>query len=120
MMHESSNFNFFDDTSFQALELPYKGNALSMVVLLPKDVAGLPALEQSLTPATLTGWLGNLRSAPKVIVSLPRFTMTQQFELSSALSAMVDPDRDAQYRAVSTSRLRNGPRSNAWSPDHST
>ncbi|MFZ1939907.1 MAG: serpin family protein [Terracidiphilus sp.] len=88
MMHESSNFNFFDDTSFQALELPYKGNALSMVVLLPKDVAGLPALEQSLTPATLTGWLGNLRSAPKVIVSLPRFTMTQQFELSSALSAM--------------------------------
>jgi serpin B len=91
MMHESSSFNFLDAPTFQALELPYKGNALSMIVLLPKNVADLPALEQSLTPTALDGWIGKLRSAPKVIVSLPRFTMTQQFELSSALSAMGMP-----------------------------
>jgi serpin B len=91
LMHLTSGFNYFDGGTFQALELPYKSGALSMVVLLPKDADGLPALEQSLTPDSLTNWLGKLGPAPKVIVTLPRFTMTQQFELSSALSAMGMP-----------------------------
>ena len=33
-------------------------------------------------------WLGKLEPADKVILTFPRFTMTQQFELSSALSTM--------------------------------
>jgi serine protease inhibitor len=91
LMHRSSAFRYYDAGTFQALELPYKGGTLSMVILLPKDADGLPALEQSLTPDSLTNWLGKLGPAPKVIVTLPRFTMTQQFELSSALSAMGMP-----------------------------
>ena len=91
LMHETGSFNFFDGGTFQALELPYKGNALSMIVLLPNDVGGLAALEQSLTADSLAGCVGNFRPAPKVILTLPRFTMTQQFELSGALSAMGMP-----------------------------
>ena len=90
-MHRTAGFNFFDGAAFQMLELPYKGNALSMIVLLPNDVSGLPAIERSLTPDSLTGWIAELRPAPKVIVALPRFTMTQQFELSNALAAMGMP-----------------------------
>jgi serpin B len=41
----------------QVLELPYKGNDLSMVVLLPKEIHGLAELERSLTPDNLNRWL---------------------------------------------------------------
>jgi serpin B len=92
LMHITSNFNYFDGGTFQALELPYKGNALTMVVLLPKNVDGLPALEKSLTPDALTKWIGKLGPEPKELVTLPRFTMTQQFELGDTLSAMGMPD----------------------------
>ena len=91
LMHNSSNFTFFDGGTFQALELPYKGGALSMVILLPKKIDGLPALEQSLTPEQLAGWLSKLGPEPQVAVTLPRFTMTKEFELSNTLSAMGMP-----------------------------
>jgi serpin B len=91
MMHRTGSYRFFDGGAFQALELPYKGNELAMVVFLPKDVAGLNALEQSFTSAAASDWLVRLTPAPKVILTLPRFTLTQQFELSSALRAMGMP-----------------------------
>lgn len=62
-----------------------------MIVFLPKDAGGLSALEQSLTGSNSQPWLGKLVSVPKVIVTMPKFTMTQQFELGSTLSAMGMP-----------------------------
>ncbi len=88
LMHITSNFNYFDGGTFQALELPYKGNALTMVILLPKDIDGLSALEQSLNPRALTDWIGRFGSESKELVTLPRFTMTKEFELSDTLSGM--------------------------------
>ncbi len=90
-MHRTGGYRYYDGGTFQALELPYKGDDLSMVVLLPKDPAGLPALEQSFTAAASNDWMQKLQFADKVILTLPRFTMTQQFELSNALSAMGMP-----------------------------
>ena len=91
LMHKTASFNFFDGGTFQALELPYKGNQLSMIVLLPNEVSGLSALERAFTAKSLAGWIGKLRPAPKIVVTLPRFTMTQQFELSNALARMGMP-----------------------------
>jgi serpin B len=91
MMHREGGFSYFDGGAFQALELPYKTGDLSMIVLLPRDIGGLSALEQSLTPSSLKQWLGELHPAPKVILSLPRFKMTQQFGLGGTLAAMGMP-----------------------------
>jgi serpin B len=91
LMHRMGSYHYYDGGTFQALELPYKGNGLSMVVLLPNDTAGLPTLEKSLTAAALNQWIAELQFAPKVILTLPRFTMTQQFELSGALSKLGMP-----------------------------
>ena len=88
LMHRDGKLNYFNGGTFQALEIPYKGAELSMIVLLPNDADGLPALERSLTPLTLQQWLGQLQPASKVILTLPRFKMTQQFELNSALAAL--------------------------------
>jgi serpin B len=89
-MHQTGSFGYLDAGTFQALELLYAGNELSMVVLLPKEAAGLAALEKSLTSEALSGWTDKL-SVQSVVVSLPRFTMTSGFDLEKPLVKMGMP-----------------------------
>lgn len=91
MMGRMGSYRYYDGGTFQALELLYKGNELSMVVLLPKKIDGLATLEKSLTAANLSVWIKKLAPWPKVNLVLPRFTITEQFELSNTLSAMGMP-----------------------------
>lgn len=91
LMHRTGSYRYYDGATFQALELPYSGDELSMDVLLPKSNDGLAALEQSFTASAAGDWLQKLEPVDKVILTFPRFTMTQQFELSHALSAMGMP-----------------------------
>jgi len=91
LMHRTGGYRYYDGGSFQELELLYKSGDLGMVVLLPKDPSGLDALEQQFTAAAAHQWLQKLEPASRVILTLPRFTMTQQFELSGTLSAMGMP-----------------------------
>jgi serpin B len=91
LMHRTGEYSYYNGDTFQELELPYKGGDLAMVVLLPKQRDGLPALEKRFTAAAADTWIGNLSPVNKVILTFPRFTMTQQFELSSTLSAMGMP-----------------------------
>ena len=91
MMHRTGGYLYYDGGTFQELQLPYAGDNLAMVVLLPKQITGFGALEQQFTAASAYDWLENLEPARKVILTLPRFRMTQQFELSNALSAMGMP-----------------------------
>ena len=108
LMHRSDSFNYFDGGTFQALEIPYKSGELSMIVFLPNDISGLPALEQSLTASNMQHWLSQLHSVPKVILTLPRFKMTRQFELQETLGAMGMPQafdcRRADFSGMTGSR----------------
>ncbi|MGA3132820.1 MAG: serpin family protein [Terracidiphilus sp.] len=85
MMRNSGSYDYFKGPSFQALLMPYEKDEVSMLILLPDDANGLPALERALTAGNLEKWIASLSYAQKVIVSLPRFKITQQFELSSTL-----------------------------------
>jgi serpin B len=90
LMHQKGEFGFFDGGTFQALEMPYAGDALSMVVLLPKKVDGLADLEKGMTADKLAGWIGKIHTE-KVIVSLPRFKTTQQMAMKNVLTKMGMP-----------------------------
>ena len=90
MMNRNGGYSYCDGSSSSWNEPPYKGE-LSMVVLLPREIDGLPALEKSFTAANASTWIKKLAPVEKVILTLPRFTMTQQFELSGTLSAMGMP-----------------------------
>ncbi len=57
LMHQppSTNlYNYMETGDFQALELPYGSNQVSMVILLPRGFDGLGQLEQQLSPAFLS------------------------------------------------------------------
>jgi serpin B len=103
-MHNSGGYYYLKGPSFQALLMPYEKNEISMLILLPDDVDGLPALEHSLTASNLDKWTQALGYEHEVIVSLPRFKITQQFELSSTLESLgmkaaFDPD-SADFSAM--------------------
>jgi serpin B len=87
MMNQQGEFGYAQVESLQVLEMPYVGEELSMVVLLPQEPAGIGALEKSLTAENLAQWLGALRKR-EVIVALPRFKMTSKFGLNDVLRSL--------------------------------
>jgi serpin B len=107
-MHLTDTFDYFDGGTFQMLDLPYERGELSMVVFLPKEVGGLPALEQSLTASNVHLWLGLLQPFHEVIVTIPKFKMTRQVGLQKTLGAMGMPrafDQDnADFSAMTGKR----------------
>ncbi|MBI4833713.1 MAG: serpin family protein [Planctomycetes bacterium] len=87
MMHKQTEFNYFKNDTFQCLEIPYKGNEIAMVVLLPKKGTELSELESSLDMKSLAEGLKS-QGKTKVHVSLPKFKTTCEFELSDPLKEM--------------------------------
>ena len=101
---------------FAIVELPYKGDDLSMVVIAPNDPAGLSAVEEKLTPDNLTQWVGQLKKR-KTHVYLPKFKMETEYKLGDAEEpgtlqkmGMVrafkdprDPKTGAQFQGMTTS-----------------
>ncbi len=91
MMQQTRKYPYLKTDTFQALELPYVGEELSMVVLLPRKVDGLADFEKSLTHKGLTEWVEALRKE-EVAVYLPKFKMTSSFSLSEVLQSLGMPD----------------------------
>lgn len=86
-MTQKEGFGFAGLEGLSLLEMPYEGKRLSMVVILPDEVAGLPALEESLTLEILEGWLAAIRHE-EVTVFLPRFRFTAATDLAPVLQAL--------------------------------
>ena len=87
MMFQKEKFAHGTVDDVQLLKLPYVGKDFSMLVLLPKAVDGLPALEQKLTIENLNKWMAVLEEK-KVDVYLPKFKLTSEFSLDGVLAKM--------------------------------
>ncbi len=87
LLHRTDNIRYMENDGFQAVELPYRGNELAMVVFLPRSVDGCSQLETQLSPALLSQSLSKMKSQ-KVDLFIPKFEMTSTFQLSDTLSKM--------------------------------
>ncbi|MDA7953131.1 MAG: serpin family protein [Nitrosopumilus sp.] len=77
----------FDHASldgFQMVRLPYKGERLSMLVLLPDGRDGIGALEESVTAPNIDRWKKDLAPAD-LIVDIPRFKTGSDYDLVGLL-----------------------------------
>ena len=97
---------------FLMAELPYKGDDLSMVVLVPQDPKGLPELEKMLTSAKMRTWADKL-AGREVNVYLPKFRLDTDYKMKETLQAMGmvrafndprDPKYGAQFNGISVSQ----------------
>jgi serpin B len=98
MMKRMDDYEYAEDEGLQILKMPYVGDEVSMVILLPKKVDGLADLQKRLTPENLDKW-GRAGKTQKVVVTLPKFKLTAEFELSKTLAAMGMPDAFALGKA---------------------
>jgi serpin B len=87
MMNQKAEFGYMETDTFQALELPYVDEELSMVILLPKQFDALDEFEKTLVQENLTQWLAKIHKR-EVVVFVPKFKMTSQFSLASVLKSM--------------------------------
>ncbi len=92
MMNQSRRLAFARMDKLSLLELPYEGDRLSMVLLLPTKIDGLAAVEKALNRKSLDKWLKRLREGPTLRVTLPRFKLGARFNLAETLEAMGMPD----------------------------
>jgi serpin B len=87
LMEKEDRFRYADLPDLQVLELPYAGDDLSMLVLLPRKVDGLGDLEANLTTQNLTAWTTGLERQ-EVDVFLPKFKTTAEFSLAETLAIL--------------------------------
>ena len=86
MMRQTSGFRYASGGDFEAVELPYDGHELSMVILLP--AAGhFESFEDSLDYGVVESAIDGLQGG-QVALTMPRFKMETDFNLNDALSAL--------------------------------
>ncbi|MBU0469029.1 MAG: serpin family protein [Candidatus Omnitrophica bacterium] len=91
LMYQEEEFKYMENDSLMVLELPYKGEEVSMVVLLPKEKEGLSTIEEVLSIENLNMWISDL-GEQEIKVFLPKFKLESKFELKDNLSSMGMPD----------------------------
>jgi serpin B len=91
LMRQTEKYKYLAADGTQILELPYVGEKVSMVAILPKEKDGLGKMEAGLTAAQMAKWLQVLdgQRGQKVEVYLPRFKVTYGTkELGNSFKAM--------------------------------
>jgi len=96
MSQRSIMMNYTETENLQVLKMPYDGNRLSMIVLLPKEKDGLSGIERSLDK--LDTWNSQLAPA-KIHLYIPKFKMETEYQLNGMLSEMGMPSAFSEYDA---------------------
>ncbi|MCV0366361.1 MAG: serpin family protein [Nitrosopumilus sp.] len=73
-------FNYAETNTVQILEMPYLGNDISMLIILPKDKNGLDSLEISLDSNKLNEF-GNMMKRQPLTVHVPKFGFETEYDL---------------------------------------
>jgi serpin B len=87
MMRNGGHFAYASGNGWQAVDLPYVGRQLSMLVIVPTDLA---KFEGSLDTARLAAITGAL-SEQQVMLGLPKFGTESQLGLGDVLAALGMP-----------------------------
>jgi serpin B len=86
-MHQKRTYPFMAGEQFDALELPYKGEQVGMVILLPKATDGLKDLEANFSAKLLQDVTAGLQ--PKFVSAMiPKFNFAREASLPKVLEAM--------------------------------
>jgi len=96
MMEQTEHFPFMESNELKMVELPYAGDDLSMLVLLP--AGDIETFGAALTPEKLQEYRKQMLPR-KVELSLPRFKFETRYMLKPVLAAMGMPDAFSESRA---------------------
>ena len=84
MMFVSGQFDYADTGQEQVLRMPYDGDRLSMLVVLPRGTDGIDSLEERLSADLITEWQETLYNE-EVLVDFPKFETRTEYKLKKPL-----------------------------------
>ncbi|KAM5237688.1 antithrombin-III [Ctenodactylus gundi] len=88
MMYQEGKFRYRRVAEgTQVLELPFKGDDITMVLILPKPEKSLSKVERELTSEVLQEWLDELEEV-MLVVDMPRFRIEDGFSVREQLQGM--------------------------------
>jgi serpin B len=87
MMRQHAEFPIMRGDQFDTLELPYKGQEIGMLILLPHAVDGLKDLEAKISGKMLADVVGGVKGE-FAEVTIPKFSFDSAIDLPGALKEM--------------------------------
>ncbi|MDP4544555.1 serpin family protein [Psychrobacter faecalis] len=101
MMQQQSYFSYYENKHIQVVQLPYKGDDLSMLVVLPKlnHKLAMQQLAKSLSATKIKQWRSGL-VRQEVDLQLPKFKLDARYQMKTLLADMGMPkafDNGAEF-----------------------
>ncbi|MFK3990659.1 serpin family protein [Psychrobacter sp. NPDC064578] len=92
MMYDINRFDYMEDEQVQVVELPYKGDDLSMLIVLPKskEAAAMQKLVANLSDAQISRWTEGLENK-EIFLNMPKFKLEQSYKMETILAEMGMP-----------------------------
>ncbi len=87
MVDTDDTFNYTSTDELQVLELPYKGDDLSMIILLPKEGYTISNVKDILSIENLSSWKDAF-TENELDIYLPKFKMETKYELKQYLQSI--------------------------------
>ena len=84
MMSVSGQFDYVYTDKEQVLRMPYDGDRMSMLVVLPHGTDGIDSLEERLSADMITEWQEKLHNE-EVLVDFPKFETRTEYKLKKPL-----------------------------------
>jgi len=89
MMKQTESFDYTEGEGYQAVELPYDGGELSMVILLP-EAGNFQVFEERLQAQQVDAIINDLQET-RVTLTMPKFEFDSEFSLKDTLAGMGMP-----------------------------
>ncbi len=86
MMQQTTNYGYAEGENYQAVELPYDGDELSMVILVP-DAGKFSEVEAGVNGAFVENLVSSI-GYTEVVLKMPKFSFTDSFSVKKMLKAM--------------------------------
>ena len=92
LMYGINHFDYMEDEKVQVVELPYKGDDLSMLIVLPKskEPVAIQKLVANLSTTQINQWTEQLENR-KVFLIIPKFKLQESYQMESLLTKMGMP-----------------------------
>ena len=115
MFQQIPGVKYYENESFQAINLPYADNRLSMYIFLPSKKLGLRGFYQNLNQKNWQKWLEGFNSnelendySQLILVGLPRFKLNYEIDLIDGLKALgmqIAFSKNADFSAIAVPPL---------------
>jgi serpin B len=103
LIQKEDKYNYTETEKFQMLEIPYDGNEISMMIILPKEGYDLPDIVNMLSRENYANWIDDMYQT-KADIYLPKFNFSTSYTLNGYLVdlGMVDAfdDNKADFSGI--------------------